>query len=225
MCLLVSNIRYNMPTYSFYACFFIWNIVRTWKKNNKVPLGKEIQIAVHEIVCHPSFWSFRKQGMWTQFFQQDGVSPHTVNVMFDILYDVFGNSVLLNHFPKCFMCGWSWPLCSPDLNPCDYFFGATSKDCACYTNPHTLRSCKLKLKLVLKRSQVACCSWQLCGSLTASPQDWRISVNMCSYEDNMHTDSPWEWTFIYVSCFSTLENYKYTIHKKCLCLSVPFIWS
>jgi hypothetical protein len=35
------------------------------------------------------------------FFQHDCACPHTVNVILDVLHEVFGSHVLLNEFPEC----------------------------------------------------------------------------------------------------------------------------
>jgi predicted DCC family thiol-disulfide oxidoreductase YuxK len=51
----------------------------------------------------------------------DGACPNTENVILDILYDVFGSCIVSDQFPVCFGCGWSWPPCSPHVNPCNYF--------------------------------------------------------------------------------------------------------
>jgi hypothetical protein len=51
----------------------------------------------------------------TTFLQQDVASPHAVNVILDVLHDMFGSHALLNRFPEHFGCGWSWPPYSPDL--------------------------------------------------------------------------------------------------------------
>jgi hypothetical protein len=40
------------------------------------------------------------------FFQQDGACQHTVNVILDILHDVFGIHVLLNQFAGFFGYGY-----------------------------------------------------------------------------------------------------------------------
>jgi hypothetical protein len=61
-------------------------------------------------------------------------------------------------------------------------------------------------------------SWQLYGLLTASPKGQRIPCWMCSHDDHVHTNSPWKWAFIHVSCFCTLKNYKYTVHQNCCML-------
>jgi len=82
--------------------------------------------------------------------KQDGACPHTVNVVLNVLHDVYDSHVLLYcGFPECFWVGWYWPPCSLNVNPCDYFlwgFVFTTPICT------LLGSCKQKLKLLLKRS-------------------------------------------------------------------------
>jgi hypothetical protein len=41
------------------------------------------------------------------FFQQDGACSHTVNVILDVLRDVFGSPALFSQFQELFRCGWS----------------------------------------------------------------------------------------------------------------------
>jgi hypothetical protein len=56
----------------------------------------------------------------THWFMQDGVRPHTANVVLDFLHDSFDSRVTSNQFTDHFACGHNWPMNSPDLNPCDY---------------------------------------------------------------------------------------------------------
>jgi len=73
------------------------------------------------------------------YFQQNGTRPYTTNVVLDVLYDVYGNHVLLNRLPECFQCGWSWPPCSPDMNPCRYFLWGYLRNSMYHTNPNTVQ--------------------------------------------------------------------------------------
>jgi len=129
---------------------------------------------------------------------------------------VFGSQVLSNWFPEHFGCGWSWPSCWLDMYPCNYFHtGATSK--TVYTTPtHTLfKSCKCKLKLFLKRSQVTCCmtllttlwfiySWvrKVKGSHTDHVLTWRPQAHELPMKVNSQS---------HIICFGILENYKYIV--------------
>jgi hypothetical protein len=78
------------------------------------------------------------------WYQQDGACPHTVNVIMDVLHNVFGSPVLINLFPECFMCEWPWPLCSLNMNPCNHFFGGYLKDHVYCTNPHTVQDMQVE---------------------------------------------------------------------------------
>lgn len=60
----------------------------------------------------------------TTWFMQDGATPHTAHKVLDTLYDTFGDRVISRKYPDVKQCGVSWPAHSPDLNPCDFFFGA-----------------------------------------------------------------------------------------------------
>jgi len=48
------------------------------------------------------------------YFQQDGATPHTATLVQDWLK---------RQFPKKFVTKEMWPPRSPDLNPCDFFYG------------------------------------------------------------------------------------------------------
>jgi hypothetical protein len=126
------------------------------------------------------------------FFQQDGASPHAVNVILDVLHGMFGSCFLSNQFPEHFSYGWSWPPCSLDTIPAIISLEATSK-IMCPSPSHTLfRSCKLKLKVLLKRSQVTCCMIQLTTLWFAYIKSIRLKdliSSFCSHEDHLHTNS------------------------------------
>ena len=47
-----------------------------------------------------------------------------------------------NHFPQQFQCRFSWPPCSPDLNPCDYFLQCYLKEKVFSSAPQTLPELK-----------------------------------------------------------------------------------
>jgi hypothetical protein len=60
---------------------------------------------------------------------QDGVSPHTGNVVvLGFLHDNFDSHAISNRFHGRFACGQNWPPNSPDLNPCDYFLWGFLKE-------------------------------------------------------------------------------------------------
>jgi hypothetical protein len=70
----------------------------------------------------------------------------------DVLYDVFGSQVLLHQFQECLVCGWSWPPCSPDMNPCDYFLSSYITDCVSCTNSHAVQELQVETEVAAKRS-------------------------------------------------------------------------
>jgi hypothetical protein len=72
----------------------------------------------------------------TTFLQQNGACTHTVNGGFDNLHDVFVSHVLSNRFPEHLGCGCFWPLCSPDVIPCNYFLWGYLKECVPHKLPH-----------------------------------------------------------------------------------------
>jgi septum formation topological specificity factor MinE len=127
------------------------------------------------------------------FFQQDGGRPHTTNVVFDVLHDVFGSSVLSNSFPERFGCRWSWPPCSPDTNPCDHFLSSHLNDRVYRTNPHTVQELQVEIEAVVEQITGDMLLTQLTTlwfvySVSTELKD--LILNMCSHEDHMHTNFP-----------------------------------
>jgi hypothetical protein len=84
----------------------------------------------------------------TTFFQQDGACPHVLNVILDIPHDVFCSRVLLNQFPEHFGHGWSWPLCSLDINLCNYFLWGYHKDRVYRTILHTVQELQAETEAI-----------------------------------------------------------------------------
>jgi hypothetical protein len=84
----------------------------------------------------------------TTFFQQDGARLHAANEVLDELHDMFGSRVLSNRFPEPFGCGRSWPPCSLDMNPNDYFLWVYLKDRVYRTNPHTVQELQVETEAV-----------------------------------------------------------------------------
>ncbi len=62
------------------------------------------------------FWELHKnvRGYKKYYFQQDGATPHTANIVQEWLSEKFGS---------LFIDKTKWPPRSPDLNPCDFFCG------------------------------------------------------------------------------------------------------
>jgi hypothetical protein len=77
------------------------------------------------------------------------------------------------------------------------------------------RSCKQKLKLLLKRSYVTCCVTQLTisGSFTRSPQGRRMFYWTCVHMETTWTQTVHETELSFVLYFCTIENYTYTVHR------------
>jgi len=57
-------------------------------------------------------------------------------------------SCQINGFPECFGCGWSWPPCSPDINPYDYFLWGYLKDHVYHISSHTVQEVQAEIKAV-----------------------------------------------------------------------------
>jgi hypothetical protein len=70
----------------------------------------------------------RRRSLHAQWFQQDGARPHATPEVLEFLHSKFQQRIVSNRFPQQFQCGFSWPPCSPDLNPCDYFLWGYLKD-------------------------------------------------------------------------------------------------
>jgi hypothetical protein len=69
----------------------------------------------------------RRCSLHAQWFQQDGTRPHTTPDVLELLHSKFQHLIVSNRFPQKFQCGFSWPPCSPDLNPRDYFLWGLSE--------------------------------------------------------------------------------------------------
>jgi len=88
----------------------------------------------------------RQCSLHAQWFQQDGARPHTTPEVLEFLHSKFQHCIVSNHFPQQFQCGFSWPPCSPDLNPCDYFLWGYLKDKVFSSAPRTLPELKERIK-------------------------------------------------------------------------------
>jgi len=87
----------------------------------------------------------RRCSLNAQWFQQDGARPHTIPQVLEILHSKFQHRIVSNRFPQKFQCGFSWPSCSPDLNPCDYFLWGYLKDTVFSNAPRTLSELKERI--------------------------------------------------------------------------------
>ena len=88
----------------------------------------------------------RRYSLHAQWFQQDGTRPHTNPEVLEFLHSKFQHRIVSNRFPQQFRCGFSWPLCSPDLNPCAYFFWGYLKDKVFSSAPRILPELKERIK-------------------------------------------------------------------------------
>jgi len=126
--------------------------------------------------------------------QDEGTRPHAENVILDVVHDVFGSRVLSNRFPGSFACGHhvhrTWI-------PAIVSFEGISAYIA--PNGPKFRSFNRKLKLLIKRWQVTCCMTQLTTLRLVYSQ---FNLSMCSHEDHMNTQCPWNWAS--VSCSGIL---------------------
>jgi len=73
-----------------------------------------------------------------QWFQEDGSRPHAIPEVLEFMHSKFQHRIVSSRFPQQFRCGFSWPPCSPDLNPCDYFLWGYLKDKVFSGAPRTL---------------------------------------------------------------------------------------
>jgi hypothetical protein len=76
------------------------------------------------------------------FCWQDGVQLRTANRVQDVLNQHFHDRVLNNQFPACFRYGWSLPVYSSNLNPCDFFLWVLLKNTVYRNNPHATHDLK-----------------------------------------------------------------------------------
>jgi hypothetical protein len=88
----------------------------------------------------------KRCSLHVQWFQQDGARPRTTPEVLEFLHSKFQHRILSNHFPQQFQYRFSWPPCSPDLNPCDYFLWGYLKDKVFSSAPRTLPELKERIK-------------------------------------------------------------------------------
>jgi len=169
--------------------------------------------------------SFREEGMWTHFSSRmvHAHLQHTSAWVSCMCLIAMSCGIW---FQEYFECEWSWPPCSPDMNPCHYFLWGYLKNQMYCTNPHTAH-CSEDTS-----GNWSCCwrdyrwhaTWhsrQLCGSFTLSPQGPRTHAEHV-FKWRPHTQKPSMKVGFHlcIICFCTTENYKYTLHQNC-CM---FFW-
>ena len=80
---------------------------------------------------------FRVESHKKYYFQQDGATPHTANLVQDWCASKFGAN---------FINKQQWPPRSPDLNPCDYFLWGYLKSKVYKPLPKTLDDLKADIR-------------------------------------------------------------------------------
>lgn len=105
------------------------------------------------------------------------------------------------------------------MNPCDYFFWCYLKDCVYHTNPHTVLDLQIKIETITQ---------DITGCMTHLTTLWfmysksiklkDLILNMCSREDNTHTNSHWKSAFIHVSQASLSKKTANIPISKLLCV-------
>ena len=78
------------------------------------------------------------------WFQQDGATCHTTNIIIDLLRTVFENRIISRNSDV------NWPPRSCDLTSLDYFLWGAVKD-KCYTNyPETIEALKHEIEVAIR---------------------------------------------------------------------------
>jgi hypothetical protein len=96
--------------------------------------------------------SFLHQLRWrlfsfhAQWFQKDGARPHTIPDVLEFMHSKFQHRIMTKRFPQQIQCGFSWPPCRPDLNPCDYFLWGYLKGKVFSSAPRNLPELKERMK-------------------------------------------------------------------------------
>ena len=88
----------------------------------------------------------RQCSFHAQWFQHDGARPHTTPEALEFLHSKFHHRIVSSRFPQQIQCWFSWPPCSPDLNPCDYLLWGYLKDKVFRSAPRTLFDLKERIK-------------------------------------------------------------------------------
>ena len=142
----------------------------------------------------------RRCSLYARWFQQDGARPHTTPEVLEFLHSKFQNRIVSNRFPQQFQCGFSWPPCSPDLNPCDYFLWGYLKDKMFSSAPWTEGEDQGKLCTGHKRNAHPCCT-ELCITSSSGSRVLRGSHRACH---------PQRYTYVkFWSLFVTLTLFSY----------------
>ena len=84
----------------------------------------------------------KDKGYKNYYFQQDGATPHTANIV---------QQWLTSKFSDKFMDKLKWPPRSPDLNPCDFYLWGYLKSVVYNPLPKTLDDLKTNLEREIKK--------------------------------------------------------------------------
>jgi hypothetical protein len=79
-----------------------------------------------QVVLRQFFTVLTEEGKLYGWFQQDSATAHIAHMSMQAMSIVFGDRIISSGI---------WPACSPDLNPCDFFFGGCLKDKVYNSNP------------------------------------------------------------------------------------------
>jgi hypothetical protein len=95
----------------------------------------------------------------TQWFMQDGATPHTADSVLVFLRGVFDDRVMSHHYPQYNNNGgYFWPPLSPDLNPCDFFLWGYLKEKLFASRPQNLTDMRTRIvQLCSEIEEDLCC--------------------------------------------------------------------
>ena len=79
----------------------------------------------------------------SEWFQQDGATPHTATATLEMLRENFGQRVI------SLKTDFNWAPHSPDLNPLDFFLWGHLKNRMYANSPETLADLKAEIKRVM----------------------------------------------------------------------------
>jgi len=179
--------------------------VRKCNKFAAVKTSRSVQHGLQRVFsCKMrSIWSFKKQGMWTRHFPSRVVHApiHRMSYSASCMMCFFSAvSCRIDRFPQRFGCG-----CGHHVHrtwiPAIISFGATSKIVCTAPTRVLFRTCKRKLKLMVKGWQATSCVtflttlWFVYSESTKSKD---LILKVCSHENHMHRNSPWKWAFIHI---------------------------
>jgi inhibitor of nuclear factor kappa-B kinase subunit alpha len=94
----------------------------------------------------------------SEWFMQDGATPHTANKVLDMLHDTFDERVISRRYPEVKQCGVTWPAHSPDLNPCDFFLWGYLKSVVYKPRPTDTAMLLKQIRREVKKISVDTCA-------------------------------------------------------------------